>query len=753
MSDRKQWRVNKAVTRVILFRVLPGKEHAVGRNIAELCANAKIRSKDFRIYRLFGSYDLAFILDNSTLQESDFVKLGAIPSITGTNEYICYKWNPVDSASDYCTFDIQRLKDPLIAMCFLKINPTLIQNEGILPEIRFADHLKSVGSRIQMLNTLGWADGILLLSDHSLLRMSQSIGAVLPRLRYGVQETNTSAQSHFFEKTLTLIGCTLNVSSFYNKRPRRLPLTPRERNKIRIGLSLACRPQAMAKLARSARTILKVKDPSMKFGPRDLQFEVPLGSIKTLNRLVGALDRFRNRNDGLLIRTHTDIRYRGLPPMFRETPPKRRSPFIELQSSLASKLAGRGPVGAATATAIYRYNNLIQNDLLFDAFSDLLNQVTVIRNEALQSDKDAQRMRRLAGRLYQLELALNQRAQDVYLGLEESPFGAFPSGMGIQRVFKALEAFSALVLRQYQESWAGYVRLTHISDRFEHYIDVVIVPPDAVLLANSHWTLTHELMHVLQNIRPSCFNIRRLQGKLVDGKGSYGARIEIGHPWGFVLLECMADVMDFALCCPFDLEIYITKVWAYLKDVISSQQTMSQYAAYLWRTFAVSCYSRFQKNRTLDPGLFSFDETAGLLKECAKQVHRVCPLDLLYKEDERGQKHIDLIIDTFLNELIFYMPSMFESVATLLNGRNSKTNCEAAREAITNLEKGMILTKEELLHPSILAWILSGRESKRQDNRLNLTWILSLWHAYHESNLGPDVSVLNKKSKKPRGLA
>jgi len=741
---KSDWCVGKTMTRVILFRVLPGKEYAVGLRIAELCHTAGIKKQNFQIYRLFGSYDLVFIQDHCSLLNSDFVRLGTIPFITGANEYICYKWRPISGRSHYHTFDIAKLKKPVAALCFLKINPALIQQDGIMPEKVFANFLKERGGGIQVLNTLGWGDAILLVSEESLDGVFDSIRRFFG-LEYGLPQQRNNRRDYFVEKTLTLIGCALNVSNFHtNSSPHSLPITQQLKERLKVRFSLACRPRAMQSLLKSANKILGVNetDSAVRFGPRDLQFELSLDKVNSLNDLVGKLDQFRDENFGRLIRTHTDVQDRQLSAQKRISKIiNRRTPLISLKPEEASSLASLGSEGSAVATAIYRYNNLIQNDLLFDAFSDLLRSVKVLRDEALMPNqqniqKDDLR-RLLAGRLYQLELALNQRAQDVYLGLEESPFGAYPSGMGIQKVFKGLEAFVGLILRRQQEDWAGFVRLSHLSERFEHYGDVVIVPPDSVLKAGAHWTLTHEIMHVLQNLRPS-LDIRKFQTQ------PNSRPVHVSDRYGHILLESMVEVMDYALCCPFDFKKYIQTVWSYLREEALHQHESLQYEAYLYRAFAVACYAEFGSAGDWNPKS-NYTEMERLLKNCVQTIQSVCPLSFLNQIDERGQRPIDIIIARFMNELVFYMPSIFACVAKLRQRKKGpRLNVEKdIKQKVAKLMKGMILSLPEIQNPDVLAWTLKAHNNLEQNDRLHLAWILSLWHAYHQLQLGPDVLKLS----------
>ena len=131
MFDR--WEIQRSLVRIILFRVMPGHEVSVGRQIEQSCRRFGLPPGSFRVFRLFGSYDLAFIQDDSKLLESEFVRLGTIPGITASTEYVCYTWKPLGRRSKP-VFSIQQLAGPLLGLCFLKINPIVVENLGLNAE-------------------------------------------------------------------------------------------------------------------------------------------------------------------------------------------------------------------------------------------------------------------------------------------------------------------------------------------------------------------------------------------------------------------------------------------------------------------------------------------------------------------------------------------------------------------------------------------------------------------------------------------
>ena len=214
-----KWRINPGLVRIILFRVLPGHEVEVGRRIEKECKRFGMPRGSFRVFRLFGSYDLVFVQDASKLIQSEFAKLGTIPGVTGSTEYLCYNWVRTSGKSKPM-FSIKHLSKPLVGLCFLKINPVLSERLGLEAELQFADCISKTDLRfggtiskmdrsVQMLGTMGWSEIVLVISDSSLAGILHRIGDIIPSL--GMWQADGQPEV-FAEKTFTMIGHDLDVS-------------------------------------------------------------------------------------------------------------------------------------------------------------------------------------------------------------------------------------------------------------------------------------------------------------------------------------------------------------------------------------------------------------------------------------------------------------------------------------------------------------------------------------------------------------
>lgn len=250
-----KWRVAGSVTRLILLRIEPGREIKVGRLIESRCRAIFASPDCFKVFRLFGSYDLLVIQDGTGLGSSDFVNLGSLPYVTGSIEYVCNKWRRARKRNSPATFVLEQLSSPLLAICFLKINPELTQRFGLTPELSFASYIQKRLPSIQMLSTFGWAEAALLISEGSLDRIFEAIGDHIPRLMFDCGSELPGPERSFAEKTLTIVGHSLDISDPSTPTASRIvvPIGDELRKRLNITFSAACKPRARGELEKSAK--------------------------------------------------------------------------------------------------------------------------------------------------------------------------------------------------------------------------------------------------------------------------------------------------------------------------------------------------------------------------------------------------------------------------------------------------------------------------------------------------------------------
>ena len=748
MRDQlEEWRVGECITRLILLRVQPGRELAVGREIERRCSQAIRPPQTIRVFRLFGSYDLLVINDQARLGETNFVNIGSLPFVTGSNEYVCSNWVTAGKRKPAATFTIDAAKGPLLAVCFLKINPAITRRLGLIPELSFASYAQRHYPSIQMLSTLGWAETVLLISEPSLTKILKFIGTDLPGLllEYRAKELPTAVS--FLEKTLTIVGHSLDVSDQLLGKDRRVIVPIGGEVDLKITLSLSCVPQATATLERSAKEYFGVNLVYSRLGTRDLDFDVPVSEIETFNDLLERLDAFRRQNSEFLIRTYTRLKYCKQRPALETNAVASSKPLsVRLTPEEATSLSKAGPEGTSVATAIYQFNNLLQTSVSADAYVDLMRFMIALKNQSLRhashkerdaSDPITVSRREIAQKLSHLDLALAQRSQSVYAGLEESPFGVFPAGVGLQRVTKGLEAYASTILSRYGRDWNGFVRFGHLSSRMEHFIDVLVVPMDVSIAAQRHWMISHEVMHVLQTTDVGVLSIRGLRRRDQFGNEMQYPEIQAGSPQWLTLMESMVDVLDYALTCPLPLDQYLATIWTFLNNEIFPQQAASQWSIYLLRSFAVITFDHFGLQAESEVHLFQRAPLRSFLESYVQKLSGWANLEPLKEVDGRGETRLTLILEQFLNEYVFYLPSMFAKVRSIAKKRDC--DMKAISNAIRRLESGRILSDAQMQNVDHIAWLIGYQ--KKIDGRLGQAWLLSLWHHYQRGTNGLELGI------------
>jgi len=743
------WRVSQGCVRLLLLRVQPGEELNVGRLIEKRAKEAGIRRNSLRVFRLFGSYDLVVIQAPASLLVSDFARLGELPYVTGSLEHVCYRWD-LNQSGSLNTFNIKRLTDPLLGLCFLKINPRLVEAKGLQPEVTFARFLLHEMPAAQFLGTLGWFEAVVLLSARSLGTILRTITNDLANLIY-------SHGKAFAVKTLSMLGHDLDLSDPRRRRPRfTVPLFDKvylKKGELSVQFSFSCKPNSTSELAKKIEIYLggepgepKVKA-NIRLGARDVDFEVPqetLSRIRSLRGLVTLLDRFRAQNADALFKTYTDLHCHckwPVPSGADKGRDQSRREYLMLSMTRpeAEALVSHGPEGAAVVSMVYRYNNLVGNSLISDAYRDIAGYVRVIRllaaNRARLSTFERHR---IVDRLAIVERAVAQRSEGVYTGLEETPFTPGPSGISMQRVLLGFEAFVSSIIARFGRKWDGCI--TFGLPRFEHNEEAIIVPVAEALTLRRHWGITHEVMHALQSIMPDILSSKRIVPRSRSDAAVVG-RWDHGTDGWKLLYEIMADVLDFALTCPLDIDEYLDVVWAYLADEVLEHVGRDQLRSYLLRSFAVISYKEAGVAEGLDASTIGPKAVERVIRAHLEQLRKYPRVRSMSERNVRGVSHLELVVLEFLAEIVPLLPFICRAVGECVR-RVGKRHGDRERAGVvaSRLARGEIVAEKDLLEVAdYVAWLSGSRaqNGKRagsaggHSEQAVMAWVLSLWHGYH----------------------
>jgi len=746
MPDQElDYRIVDGIVRMILIKTLPGRELQAGRNIETQCQLQGINATDYRVFRLLGDYDLAFVYDNARISEDEFVKLGTLPYITATSEYLCYKWG----SESFTSFNIGALDEPLVSICFLKINPRITRKFGIRSEVDFVKYLQE-NSKLQIVGTLGWFEIIIFASKKSMYSILNDVHNEIMSLVY--QYGGSEGEHYGFpEKTLSLIGHELDVSDpTVNTKRSLVPMfhSKLKRDSVAIDVTLSCRPRAMPKLYRKAKEYFGVGEDEtpenvrMLYGPRDIFVQVPLADYTTFNDIICRLDEFRNETQDQLVKTHTHIQYRkGEFPGFitdPETFMKEETPAIPLfkiSSEQSQELVRKSTETAEVVSAVYRYNNYIENSLIADAFLDLLKFVWATKSIATGCDKtpSIETRQRMVDRLRILREGVEQRSQGVYVGVDESPFALNATGLGLGRALKGIEAYVHSVLLRVGVEWSGFI-LSGSHSRYEHLEESIIMPTNALLNPNNQWEITHEAMHILQYHRRREISVNNI----FNEKSKMGRTFTAPSSLRNLILEILADLYDYVFCCPLAIEKYIQVVWDYLSQAIFKDYNERQVRDYMYRTFTVIAYEYHVKSEEKSTG-----------QKYREQLRRKLKDSRIYFDDYKhllSDKHTDKeaynrLVNDYVVDMHQVLPKLYESI-DIINREKVVVSSDDTDSIIEDIWQGKIISSKRLTNPEAIVWCMAANKTDQMSSNASIAWLLSLWNMYYLNQYEENIDIL-----------
>jgi hypothetical protein len=526
-----------------------------------------------------------------------------------------------------------------------------------------------------------------------------------------------------------------------------VPIDNNLKENLSVHFSITCKPRAMGALEAFAIDQFGLSEEnnlekkiSFRLGPKDLVLNIPLTDIKSLRDLMTRLDNFRSQNANNLIKTNTELLYSKHDSWNNNNFPSETLDYlmVELNLEQARQLVEMGPEAAAIATMIYKYNNAIESGIIADAFIDMLRFVLFNKQLALSfSGKISTRQRhQLIQSIKHIQEAIHQRSQGVYVGLEELSLGANPAGLGVQRILKALDAYIISLLMRLGKKWRGFVLLSN-SSRYEHYLDLAIVPVESSLKSQEQWPITHETMHILQYEMPSKLKKENFfSAKALDHIKTYNLK-------DHTINEIMADVFDFAICCPLNINNYLNIVWKHLSNEIFEQHDFSQLTSYLIRGFSVICFDHFCNDKNNWTKRLNHLMAKSVIKGKIAIINKHVDLNQLKQKDPRGQSKLELIINEFFIVYFPLLQDLFEETLELKKGlKPQKVELKDLNKLADKLSRGLILTPGELKNPEALAWLMASKNKNGKPNSQTLAWLLSLWNLYHVNTLGPDLDKL-----------
>lgn len=713
---------------LVFFKALPGKALSVLSDLAERCrSRGLIPGTDYRALRLIGSNDLLYLERGDSMTHCRVSELGVLPSVIGSSEHVCY-----------CNQDsgLPPLAEvgPLVGLSFVKLNQNYIVKEG-LPGTYLAMSAIRTKCQCAHMGSIGWADFVSLIHGADL---SQVLDDLFSLVKDGKQ------QIHCDKRLYDVPEVVVKTVSFLAYDPTWLPSadTPLADSDFMCDIGLACPPFAMTELAASLVELFG-DGVSMSLGARDLVSRIRLSSSKGLGESLAKYEAYLDEHAGQLFDSR--LRILRAPPVGERS----KKPFrwgqnlLELRADEATEICLTGSEGRALVRALYLYNNMLGDPLLYAVLSDLMRFALRLRQLGMMligSRPQRLSMRRaMATTLHYMQQAIAQRTQGAFGALEEKAsdvsFGSVAVGYPIQKVIKGLEYIPRSCLSGMQKEWSGFVLVgRQRSPIMEHFLDIILMPFHDALSATRHWAILHEVMHVYQH----------MSSDAVDAKANSFWDEGMGHicrPEADLVSEAYADVMTYFLTCPLELEEYFPIVWRYLISELYEEETGQwQIHSYLLRNMSVMMVRDYlagkidMQSAKSDAALTSvFNDLCGILSSVDVRLAQAIENRDLRAEVMEGAR-------VFICPRLAFISSWIKERGLL---RAEEDDLSRAREAVLMLQDGQVLGGDVMRRPELIAWFLAR---EKEDVDVTLAWVLSLYSAYVREYEPTDQFVMSSES-------
>lgn len=687
------------------------------------------------VYFALGQYDLFGIRRLSP--GPSLSQAGTIPNILFSKDIDCYVWDCGDSMEAV-------LRQPLIAMVFIRHNPTHAQNghSEVKTEQALAKGIKPNETTPRCFaGTWGWANNILIIG-------SSDVGELIGEARDAVKRCR-SRKNPIYRKTYTMIGVDWSESCRSNVAVR-YPIQATEKGLLggaHVRVDMECRAANVLNVGWNARDRWKVEkgakdeavgesEVTVAFGPSDVQLRIPLTRYDTLGSLIEDITTFRRECLCSVRSTETRFEF----PMDdrvgsrHEVGDPRNStveaiPIIDAETARA--IATTDAEGTAILHSLYAYTHRLQDDD-GDAVRDMLafyvecyeiaRRVVEERssNDVKQREQGAARLKRLYALLEKGQIGQLQR-NEQFLASRNSSTDLGPYRSGLRRILWAAQCIpwhiATNVLRvpaqfhvirhgrAFKYRWRGFVIGGRLKDAFATFAPVLNVPAESLYHPEQWWGLSHELMHdFVASIPTTVLNFESPEWMEsfkvpvpVAGKESEEKRICI-----LLATECLCDALEFMCLGTWNWKAHQGVSWSLVLANLEQETDRERYVTeHLIRSvFAMRCSIKEHTERSSE----LLDELADFLRQGALQEQLPSDFDTLLS----NTKHSVVVWSDALTERAQWIRALGrkklfpdETVAQRHKWLNGKY--EVCKKSLLD---GSPVSPSDLEHPDLLIWKL-----------------------------------------------
>lgn len=735
--------------KVIMLQVSPGAEIEVAKIFSEELQSI---GRKYRIFKALGNYDL-FIIYESPDFLPDVIDIGTIPHILKSNELLCFPWEIKNESWDTIKegFDFKNLDKKILGLSFLKINPSSILRTGAGVEQSLISFCKTQED-LSILGSFGWNEILILVHGETIENTYDTL-LKLSDLKIGYSEDNDKDNKNIelealFLKTLSFLGINFGLIKKIQDEPNFLKSELKEyiTENFFPQLYITCCPEFIGDI---------ISDASACFGRTNIVMgaeDVSISDIKkmdTWGEFLTEVFNFRQRNKSKLFSTSVRINRKEDEA---ESNPEAESPNKSLMECFCS------PVTLSKEEAlllkekfdrtfqmlllntIYTFNNIIQNNIVRDAFIDMIPFAKEIKSIALSEDSTS---KEVGIYIDHFIFGAQQRASSTYSGIDniEYRFSAFKGG--IQRVLQAIELLPKSMLQNIGLMWNGIVNAGEYNT-YRSDLQVLNIPLESLFIPKRWWGLFHEIGHIATlNSDLLDFKDKTLEdflGRIVG--------ISKDHPEfpDFVDLcwEISADIFDYKFGFLKDMETYFGALWKYLEDYIKIKDVSeNKKEKYLFRSFYVYLYDFIFNNKNCD--FESLDK---------KKIEIYFNGFVKFLNDVKKQKSLpEISISEKISDKIVFTALSFRPLLLHLHNKYSQivrheklidiAFSEETNQIIDTIGKGQIYW-QNIEHPEIIIYRL--KKENISNPKTNIATILSFWNTFH-LRFGKDLDEITRPLK------
>jgi hypothetical protein len=708
------------------MQTLPGKEFHVAEGLRKACKKAGV--ENFIILKGFGAFDIVFILEwkdfSQVLKDS-----GPIDGILKTSRSFCFEYEGGINKKFFETISEKTFLS--LSLIKIKNDPQYYNYET---EMKILDsHFEGDSTFARFgFGTLGWSEIILIYCGKDI---NQVVKATLaPNMEGTIRDIH---------KTYSLIALNHDSLPQNHKNVRDIQEFLTASKELNVPIANDAKPWiSVISFPEHCNAIYnfwhdKGYDASDMVGQDDFQIYPPEGI--SWSQLLCDLMIFRIKFKNKIASTLTSISYKhtGKPRTGTATGKQNRGKPIFNYWSKDFKDTFKDSSNLLSG-AFKTLNGLSQNSLISNAFSDLKEYPDYITTTAKKFVLPAR-----VNFAYQTNELLRKGAElrlyGTYGTIEEN-VGQFNKLRG--GVHRSVDALGYLVFKAIADvldrKWQGFVTIGN--QQFSNIHEVIMVPQEAIWNPGSWWAINHEIAHIIiDNIQVKDITDKfmgLMDPKLTELK-LFVTQKNYASDWIGLVNEMAAEYVGYELGFYTDYDLFLKKVWGYIKSLIPKKSLAATLSMYAIRTYFVYFYERFFVGDGDRKLIGDYNYIYGDIIEHIEKIEGI--QEDLNCEDAKKFYRDKYIVAAYyaplFKELLPWLEKHFHPAMTDINCRRNKDELldSNTRAVLLSLEEG-IAWHDEIKYPE--AVLCKLYQKKHLPFKLEIATILTFWNLRRKLTIG-----------------